>query len=58
MKMQHIFFIVGLIFLFATIIYFSYTYLFSITKEIKTAVLVLLMVGFFYGGEHLRERDI
>ncbi len=57
MNMQHLFFIVGIVFLLATIAYFSYSYVFSLAKEIKTAILALLVVAFFFSGEFLKERD-
>ncbi|MBI4438982.1 hypothetical protein HY640_03570 [Candidatus Woesearchaeota archaeon] len=58
MQMQHLFFVVGIIFLFASVSYFSYQYVFSLSKEIKTAILALLVVAFFFGGELMKEKGM
>lgn len=58
MKVQYIFYILGIIFLFATVAYFSYEYLFSLADEIKTIILICLVIIFFFVGDFMAERDI
>ncbi len=58
MKLQYLFYILGIIFLFATAAYFSYNYLFSLSDGIKTLILVLLIIVFFTLGEIFWEKDI
>ncbi|VVB78061.1 Uncharacterised protein [uncultured archaeon] len=58
MKLQYLFYIIGIIFLFATIAYFSYNYLFSLPDEIKTIILILGVIVFFVLGEVFWEKDL
>jgi len=58
MKLQYLFYIIGIIFLFATIAYFSYNYLFGLPDEIKTIILMLSIVIFFVLGEVFWEKDL
>ncbi|MBI2145637.1 hypothetical protein HYU18_04950 [Candidatus Woesearchaeota archaeon] len=58
MKAEYIFFTIGLIFLFSTIAYFSYNYLFSMANSAKTGSLLLLTVAFFFLGNVLKQRDV
>ena len=58
MKLQYLFYVLGIIFLFATISYFSYNYLFNLSDMIKTIVLILLIIIFFVLGEVMEEKDI
>jgi hypothetical protein len=57
MKLQYLFYILGIIFLFATVAYFSYNYLFELSDGIKTIILVLSIIVFFVLGEVLWETD-
>jgi len=58
MKLQYLFYVLAIIFLFATIIYFAYEYLATIPKWVKTLILVLLIIVFFFIGEFMKERDV
>jgi len=58
MKVEYIFYILGIVFVFATVAYFSYEYLFSLADEIKTIILFCLVVIFFFAGDFMAERDI
>ncbi|MBI2545525.1 MAG: hypothetical protein HYW22_02960 [Candidatus Aenigmarchaeota archaeon] len=58
MKVEYFFYITGIVLLFATISYFSYNYLFSLTKELKSIILILLVIVFFFIGEVLKGREI
>lgn len=55
---QYIFYIMGIIFLFATLAYFAYEYLFSLSDVIKTVILVCLIVIFFFAADYMAEREI
>jgi cell division protein FtsW (lipid II flippase) len=57
-KAQYIFYAIGIIFLFVTIAYFSYEYLFNLSDAIKTIILVCLIIVFFFVGEIMSEREI
>ena len=58
MRLESLFYVLGIIFLFATVSYFAYNYLFDLSDLIKTAILALLVVVFFVLGEVLEEKDI
>ncbi len=58
MKAQYIFYVIGIIFLFATVAYFAYQYLFNLSNMIKTIILVCLIIVFFFLAEYLSGRDI
>lgn len=58
MKLQYLFYVLGIIFLFAAIAYFSYNYLFSLSDGVKSIILVLLIIVFFVFGEVMEESDI
>jgi hypothetical protein len=58
MKIYHIFYVVGIIFIFSTIAYFSYQYVFNLSKEIKAIVLIALIIIMFFIADFLKERDI
>mgnify|MGYP006293251347 CR=1 FL=1 len=57
-KAQYIFYTIGIIFLFATIAYFSYEYLFSLSDAVKTIILICLTIVFFFVADLMAERDI
>lgn len=56
-KAQYIFYVIGIVFLFATIAYFSYEYLFSLSDIVKTIILLCLIVIFFFLADYLAGRD-
>ncbi len=58
MKLQYLFYVIGIVFLFATISYFAYNYLFDLSDGIKTVVLFLLVIVFFVVGEVFFEKDL
>ncbi len=55
-KMEYIFFILGIIFIFATVAYFSYKYVFGLADSVKAIILFLLAVITFFIGITLQER--
>jgi len=57
-KAQYIFYIIGIIFLFATVAYFSYEYLFNLSNIIKTIILVCLIIVFFFVADFMAEREV
>ena len=58
MKLQYLFYILGIIFLFATVAYFSYNYLFDLPDSIKTVILLLAIIVFFFLGELMWEKNL
>ncbi|OGI14748.1 hypothetical protein A3K63_02630 [Candidatus Micrarchaeota archaeon RBG_16_49_10] len=57
-KAEYIFYIIGIVFLFATIAYFSYEYLYSLSNAVKAAILFFLTVASFFVADLMRERGI
>jgi len=57
-KSEYIFYIIGIVFLFSAVAYFSYEYLFSLSDIIKTIILVCLIIIFFFLADFMAERDI
>jgi len=58
MKTEYIFYTVGIIFLIAAILYFTWDYLFQLSKAFKITVLILLTLFFYFLANFLKERDI
>lgn len=58
MKLQYLFYVLGIIFVFATVAYFSYNYLFSLPDIIKTLILVLVIIVFFVLGELMEDKEL
>ncbi|MBI2448775.1 hypothetical protein HYV49_00585 [Candidatus Pacearchaeota archaeon] len=57
MKLQYLFYILGIIFLFITVSYFAYNYLFSLSDMLKTIILILIIIIFFVLGEVMWEKE-
>jgi len=58
MNLQYLFYVLGIIFLFATVSYFSFNFLFDLPDGIKTIILVLTIIIFFVLGEVMEDKDI
>jgi len=58
MKLQYLFYIIGIIFLFATVSYFAYNYLFDLPDSIKTIILLLGVIVFFVLGDVMWEQNL
>ena len=58
MKLQVIFYGIGLIFLFAAVSYFSYEYLMDLSYLAKTVILFLASIIVFTIAHLMRGRDI
>jgi hypothetical protein len=58
MKLQYLFYVIGIIFLFITAAYFSYNYLFDLSDLAKTVILLLMIIAFFFAGEVMWEKNI
>jgi len=57
MKTEHIFYTVGIIFTIATVLYFTWEYLFDLARILKVTALILMTLFFWFIGSYLRERD-
>jgi len=57
-RVQNIFYILGIFFLFSTISYFAYEYLFNLSNFVKTIILFALVSASFFGADYLGVRDI
>lgn len=55
---KSVFFVLGIIFLFATLSYFAYKYVFNLSDKMKTLVLVCLIIIFFFVGDFMVERGV
>jgi cell division protein FtsW (lipid II flippase) len=58
MRMQYLFYAIGIFFLFATVAYFSYNFLFNLSDGIKTIILILLVVLFFVAGDIMEDKEL
>ncbi|MBS3147785.1 hypothetical protein J4219_02790 [Candidatus Woesearchaeota archaeon] len=58
MKTEYIFYTVGVIFAIATILYFTWEYLFDLARSLKVLALALLTLFFWFMANYLQERDI
>ena len=58
MKVEYIFYTVGIIFAIATILYFTWEYLFDLARSLKILALVLLTLFFWFIAKYLEERDV
>lgn len=58
MKTEFIFYTVGAIFAIATILYFTWEYLFNLARVFKVTALILLTLFFWFMAKHLQERDL
>jgi drug/metabolite transporter (DMT)-like permease len=57
MNFQYLFYIIGIVFLFATISYFAYNYLFDLSDSLKTVILILVIIVFFVLGELMEDKN-
>ena len=58
MRTEYIFYTVGILFAVATILYFTWEYLFALARSLKVVSLVLLIIFFWFMGVIFQERDL
>ncbi len=58
MKTEYIFYTVGIIFMIAAVLYFTWDYLFQLARSLKIAALLLLTLFFYFIANLLKERDL
>ena len=58
MKTEYIFYTVGIIFMIAAVLYFTWEYLFQLSRSLKVVALLLLTLFFYFMANFLRERDL
>jgi RsiW-degrading membrane proteinase PrsW (M82 family) len=58
MKTEYIFYTVGIIFMIAAVLYFTWDYLFQLARSLKVVSLLLLTLFFYFMANFLRERDL
>jgi len=58
MKTEYIFYTVGIIFMIAAVLYFTWEYLFQLARSLKITALILLTLFFYFIANHLRERNL
>jgi hypothetical protein len=58
MKTEYIFYTVGIIFMIAAVLYFTWDYLFQLARSLKIVSLILLTLFFYFMANFLRERDL
>ena len=58
MKTEYIFYTVGIIFMIAAVLYFTWDYLFQLARSMKVVALVLLTMFFYFGANYLRESEL
>ena len=57
-KMQYVFYVLGIAFLFATVAYFSYEYLFDLADIVKVIILICLTIAFFVVADIMGDKKI
>ena len=57
MRWDYLFYTIGIIFLFATVAYFSYNFVFGLPDAIKLVILILVIIIFFVLGDVLEENN-
>ena len=55
---QYIFYVIGIVFLFITIAYFSYEYILNLSNVLKTLILIALVIISFLIANIMERRDI
>ena len=58
MNTEYIFYTVGIIFMIAAVLYFTWDYLFQLARSLKIVVLILLTLFFYFMANFLKERDV
>jgi len=58
MKVQYVFYIVGVIFIFASVIYFAKEFIQELPDGIKLLLLIVSVLVSFFAAEMLRGSDI
>lgn len=58
MKVQYVFYIVGVIFIFASVIYFAREFIADLPDSIKLTLLIVSVLVSFFAAEMLRGSDI
>ncbi len=58
MGIEKIFYIIGILFAISAVVYFTWEYILSFTKEIKTALLAALVIFFFSLGALMKEKRV
>jgi len=57
MKVQNLFYTIGIIFLFSAIGYFAKEFLLNLSAPVKLMIFILLIIIFFVLGEVFEEKD-
>ena len=55
MKTEYIFYTVGIIFMIAAILYYTWEYLFLLARSMKIVSLVLLTLFFYFIANYMKE---
>ena len=58
MKTEYIFYTVGIIFMIAAVLYFTWDFLFQLARSLKVVVLLLLTLFFYFMANFLRRTDL
>lgn len=57
MNTEYIFYTVGIIFMIAAVLYFTWDYLFQLARSLKVVALLLLTMFFYFMANWLKERE-
>ena len=58
MRTEYIFYTIGVIFMIAAILYFTWDYLFHLARSFKIVALMILTLFFYFVATYLMERDV
>jgi len=58
MRIEYIFYTVGIIFTVATVLYYVWEYLYNVARIFKVMSLILVTLFFWFMAKYLQERDL
>ena len=58
LKLEYLFYGIGIVFLFSTIVYFAREYVFQLPPFAKTVILLCLVSVAYFTGEYLEEKNV
>ncbi len=58
MKIHHVFYAVGVIFIFSAVLYFAKEFILDLSPVLKVVLLIISVIVTFVAGELMREADI
>lgn len=58
MNIEKLFYVIGILFALATILYFTWEYILTFSNTIKSILLISISIILFFIGEIMREKNL